>query len=78
MVFIIQNTQTREGDAIQAKLDRLIRALEASEPRYAGLEERVGNDVAEAQRHRDRETNFGALTSAPADDKPPLSPVAPA
>jgi low affinity Fe/Cu permease len=75
MVFIIQNTQNREGDAIQAKLDRLIRALEASEPRYAGLEERVGKEVAEAQRRRDRETNFGALNSDPADDKPPMSPV---
>jgi low affinity Fe/Cu permease len=38
MVFLIQNSQTREGIAIQAKLNELIRALEAAENRFIGIE----------------------------------------
>ena len=37
MVFLIQNTQTRDGAAIQAKLDELIRAS-AAHNRYIGIE----------------------------------------
>lgn len=40
MVFLIQNTQTREGAALQAKLDEIIRVLEAAENRFIGLEQR--------------------------------------
>ena len=38
MVFLIQNAQTREGIAIQAKLNELIRALEAAENKFIGIE----------------------------------------
>jgi low affinity Fe/Cu permease len=38
MVFLIQNSQTREGIAIQAKLNELIRALEAAENKFIGIE----------------------------------------
>jgi low affinity Fe/Cu permease len=38
MVFLIQNTQNREGIAIQAKLNELIRALEAAENKFIGIE----------------------------------------
>jgi low affinity Fe/Cu permease len=37
MVFLIQNTQNRDGAAIQAKLDELIRAS-AAQNRYIGIE----------------------------------------
>ncbi len=37
-VFLIQNTQNRDGAAIQAKLDELIRAS-AAQNRYIGIEE---------------------------------------
>ncbi|CAA2161222.1 hypothetical protein MBRA_06382 [Methylobacterium brachiatum] len=37
MVFLIQNTQNRDGAAIQAKLDELIRAS-AAHNRYIGIE----------------------------------------
>ena len=38
MVFLIQNTQNRDGAAIQAKLDELIRALEPARNRFVGIE----------------------------------------
>jgi|SRR5579862_994190 low affinity Fe/Cu permease len=38
MVFLIQNSQTREGIAIQAKLNEIIRAVEAAENRFIGIE----------------------------------------
>ncbi|ACL60931.1 low affinity iron permease family protein [Methylobacterium nodulans] len=37
MVFLIQNTQNRDGAAIQAKLDELIRTS-AAQNRYIGIE----------------------------------------
>ena len=37
MVFLIQNTQNRDGAAIQTKLDELIRSS-AAQNRYVGIE----------------------------------------
>ena len=55
MVFLIQNSQTREGIAIQTKLNEIIRALEAAENRFIGIERltqtelvRIEADVHEA------------------------------
>ncbi|MDI1294330.1 MAG: low affinity iron permease family protein [bacterium] len=38
MVFLIQNAQNRDGSAIQAKLDELIRAVEAARNDFIGIE----------------------------------------
>ncbi|MBS0469993.1 MAG: low affinity iron permease family protein [Proteobacteria bacterium] len=38
MVFLIQNTQNRDGLAIQVKLDELVRALETANNRFVGIE----------------------------------------
>jgi len=45
MVFLIQNSQNREGEALQAKLDELIRALETAEDRFIGLERRTEKEI---------------------------------
>ncbi len=45
MVFLIQNSQNREGEALQAKLDELIRALDAAENRFIGLEQRTEKEI---------------------------------
>lgn len=38
MVFLIQNTQNRDGAAVQAKLDELIRAIEGARNHFIGIE----------------------------------------
>jgi low affinity Fe/Cu permease len=45
MVFLIQNTQNRDGAAIQAKLDELIRATEAARNEFVGLEHLTEEEV---------------------------------
>ena len=47
MVFVIQNSQNREGEALQAKLDELIRALDKAEDRFIGLEKRGEKEISE-------------------------------
>jgi len=38
MVFLIQNTQARDSEAIHAKLDTVVAALEAADNRLIGIE----------------------------------------
>jgi low affinity Fe/Cu permease len=46
MVFLIQNSQNREGQAVQAKLDELIRALQDAQNSFIGLERRTEKEIA--------------------------------
>jgi low affinity Fe/Cu permease len=50
MVFVIQNTQNRDGAAIQAKLDELIRTSEAQN-KFIGIEQLTGEEIAEYREH---------------------------
>jgi low affinity Fe/Cu permease len=38
MVFLIQNSQNRDGAAMQAKLDELLRAVDKARERFIGIE----------------------------------------
>ena len=45
MVFLIQNTQNREGAALQVKLDELIRATREAHNKLVALEKRPEEEV---------------------------------
>lgn len=47
MVFLIQNTQNRDGKAVQIKLDELIRATKGARNQYVGLEDLSDADLNE-------------------------------
>jgi low affinity Fe/Cu permease len=54
MVFLIQNTQNRDGHAIQLKLDELIRANKSARNRLMALEELTDQEMDEVQKEFDR------------------------
>jgi low affinity Fe/Cu permease len=45
MVFLIQNTQNRDGEAIHAKLDEVIHAIRAADERFIGIEHLTEKDL---------------------------------
>ncbi len=46
MVFLIQNTQNRDGKALQLKLDELIRSSSSARNSFVGLEDMSDEDLA--------------------------------
>jgi len=50
MVFLIQNTQNRDGKAVQIKLDELIRATKGARQYYMGLEDLTDDELDELER----------------------------
>src|ERR1700712_2856321 len=46
MVFLIQNTQNRDGAALQTKLDELIRATSEAGNEFIGIEARTDAELA--------------------------------
>jgi low affinity Fe/Cu permease len=59
MVFLIQNTQNRDGKAVQIKLDELIRATKGARTQYVGLEDLSDDDLEELDKE------FKLLTQNP-------------
>jgi low affinity Fe/Cu permease len=51
MVFLIQNTQNRDGAALQAKLDELIRAHHEARNTYMGIEKLPEEELTELREH---------------------------
>jgi len=45
MVFLIQNSQNRDGAAMQAKLDELLRAVEAARNEFIGIEHLTDHEI---------------------------------
>ena len=62
MVFLIQNTQNRDGAAMQAKLDELVYAVTKADARFIGIEhltERELDKILEEVEKRGREVHAG-------------------
>ncbi len=59
MVFLIQNTQNRDGKAVQLKLDELIRATKGARASYVGLEDLSDEDLSALDKE------FKMLTQSP-------------
>ena len=45
MVFLIQNSQNRDGAAMQAKLDELLRALTGARDKFIGIEQLTDQQI---------------------------------
>ena len=45
MVFVLQNTQNREGEAVQAKLDELVFALKGADNHFVAAEQLSDADL---------------------------------
>ena len=63
MVFLIQNTQNRDGAAIQAKLDEIIRAS-AAQNRYIGIEQLTEEELDELRERCSTKAKADRLESA--------------
>ncbi|MEO5865713.1 MAG: low affinity iron permease family protein [Sphingomonas sp.] len=50
MVFLIQNAQNRDGSAIQAKLDELIRAHKPARNEFVGIEHLTQDELEKLKR----------------------------
>jgi len=61
MVFLIQNGQTRDSIAIQAKLNELIRALEDAENRFIGIERLTQKELVELEGEIHEAADQGAV-----------------
>lgn len=55
MVFLIQNQQNRDGAAIQAKLDELLRAVEGARNDLVGIEHLTDDEVEEILKALERD-----------------------
>ena len=68
MVFLIQNTQNRDGKAIQAKLDELIRSQRSARNVFADLENATDEEL------REFEAEFKALRARGLSKRRPPAP----
>jgi len=50
MVFLIQNTQARDSEAMNAKLDTLVAAIRQTDHRYIGVEELPDQEIEQMRR----------------------------
>jgi low affinity Fe/Cu permease len=55
MVFLIQNSQNRDAAAMQAKLDELIRAIEAGRNQFIGIEHLTDQQIQKIRKDLEAE-----------------------
>ena len=67
-VFLIQNSQNRDGAAIQAKLDEVIRALDKAREQFIGIEHLTDQQIEDIRAALEREVGKEPGKSGTADD----------
>src|SRR6202008_3370434 len=70
MVFLIQNSQNRDGAAIQAKLDELLRAVDKARGAFIGIEHLTDKEIEKIRVARERETGNAATAGKPGGPSP--------
>ncbi|TPG14689.1 low affinity iron permease family protein [Sphingomonas koreensis] len=66
-VFLIQNSQNRDGAAIQAKLDELMRAIPDARPEFIGIEHLTDAEICAIRGALEREEGKGSRAAASID-----------
>ncbi|MES2441324.1 MAG: low affinity iron permease family protein [Pseudomonadota bacterium] len=66
-VFLIQNSQNRDGAAIQAKLDELLRAVTKARPEFIGIEHLTDPEICAIRAALEREAGAGNAGAESAD-----------
>ena len=67
-VFLIQNSQNRDGAAMQAKLDELIRALDDARGQFIGIEHLTDSQIEDIRAALEREVGKEPGKPGTADD----------
>jgi low affinity Fe/Cu permease len=68
MVFLIQNSQNRDGAAMQAKLDELLRAVEKAREKFIGIEHLTDQQIELIRAALERGTKDKKGKQTTADD----------
>ncbi|HET7577269.1 MAG TPA: low affinity iron permease family protein [Sphingomicrobium sp.] len=68
MVFLIQNSQNRDGAAMQAKLDELLRSVEKAREKFIGIEHLTDQQIELIRSALERSSDGEAGKQATADD----------
>ena len=63
-VFLIQNSQNRDGSAIQAKLDEILRALDNARGEFVGIEHLTDAQICAIRSALEREVRGGNSDAA--------------
>jgi low affinity Fe/Cu permease len=71
MVFVIQNSQNRDSEAIQVKLDELIRAIDGAQNRLLDLEELEQEDIGRLRKEYRRLASDARNGNGSGSDCPP-------
>lgn len=56
-VFLIQNSQNRDGAAMQAKLDEILRALEEARTEFVGIEHLTDHQIRDIREALEKDVN---------------------
>jgi low affinity Fe/Cu permease len=68
MVFLIQNSQNRDGAAMQAKLDEMLRALDTAREQFIGIEHLTDKQIEPLRAALEREVGKVPGKPGTADD----------